>query len=135
MTGERTANRAARLCMGTVFLVAGVAHFLRPRAFEQIVPHALPAKQALVYGTGALEITGGLALLTHRCSALVGKLMAAFLVAVFPANLNQAVHNIQFEDGPRIPRWLLWARLPLQAVLIALVLKATREGDTPITRQ
>jgi len=44
---------------------------------------------------------------------------------VFPANLHMALHG---EDYPKIPGGArtLWARLPLQGVLIAWVLSASR---------
>jgi len=44
--------------------------------------------------------------------------LIALLVAVFPANVNMALHRISPTKKPVAP-WLLWARLPLQAVFIA----------------
>ena len=40
-------------------------------------------------------------------------------IAVFPANINMALHP---ELGGGVPEWSLWARLPLQFVLIAWAL-------------
>ena len=37
---------------------------------------------------------------------------------MFPANVNMAVHAERFRN---IPEPLLWARLPLQALLVAWV--------------
>jgi uncharacterized membrane protein len=42
----------------------------------------------------------------------------ATLVAIFPANVEMAVHAERF---PRFPRPLLWARLPLQGAIIGWV--------------
>ena len=42
-------------------------------------------------------------------------------LAVFPANINMVVHP---ELGRGMPEWSLWARLPLQFVLIAWALWA-----------
>ena len=42
--------------------------------------------------------------------------LIALLIAVFPANLHMAMHSDLYPD---IPVALLWARLPLQGVLIA----------------
>lgn len=118
--------------MAVVFTTAGVGHFVKPEPFEQIIPDAMPAKREIVYGTGVIEVLGGLALLVNRASPLVGRLLALFLLLVFPANVNQALNDIQFEGVPTVPRWLLWARLPLQVVLVLLVLKATRHAGEPV---
>ena len=50
--------------------------------------------------------------------------LGALLIAVFPANINMAINEIPFGDQP-VPVWLLWARLPFQAVFIAWVLWST----------
>jgi uncharacterized membrane protein len=42
----------------------------------------------------------------------------ALLVAVFPANINMAVNELPLGTKA-VPPWALWARLPLQLVLIA----------------
>jgi uncharacterized membrane protein len=41
--------------------------------------------------------------------------MIATLIAVFPANVHMAMHPERYK---RLPRWALYARLPLQAVFI-----------------
>ena len=51
--------------------------------------------------------------------------LVALLIAVFPANVNMAVHRLSFGRYP-VPSWALWARLPLQAVLIAWAWSFTR---------
>ena len=43
-------------------------------------------------------------------------MLIATLLAVFPANVEMAVHAERFKQFPERP---LWARLPLQGVLIA----------------
>ena len=55
--------------------------------------------------------------------------LIALLIAVFPANVHMAVNPEQIRglDLDQIPRWALWARLPLQALLILWVVRATDE--------
>jgi uncharacterized membrane protein len=48
------------------------------------------------------------------------------MVAVFPANLHMALHPERYR---RIPPALLYARLPVQALIIAWALRATRQVD------
>jgi uncharacterized membrane protein len=122
-------NRAARVIMGTAFLGAGVTHFTSPRFFEAIIPEELPRKRELVYGTGVAELVGGAALLM-RPSRTLGWFLIALLAFVFPANINQAVRRPTIGDGRQPPRWALIARLPLQAVMVWLVLAATRPRPT-----
>ena len=49
----------------------------------------------------------------------------ALLVAVFPANVNMALHGAVI-GGKEIAPVFLWGRLPLQGVLIAWVLWVTK---------
>src|SRR4051812_49208535 len=96
----------------------GALHFVRPEAFVRIVPSALPAPLMLVYLSGAFEIAGGLGLLVARTRRLAAWGLIALYVAVFPANLNMALNDIPFGEGPTPPA-LLWLRLPFQLVFIA----------------
>jgi uncharacterized membrane protein len=124
MTGSRTrVSRAdGPLPVAAFFVAAGALHFVAPRPYEEIVPAALPAHRALVYASGAAEIAGGLAALHPRTRAAAGWWLAATLVAVLPANVNMAVHADRFAA---VPAGLLWVRLPLQALLVGWVLRAT----------
>ena len=98
-------------------------HFVRPRPFEAIVPPALPAPRALVYASGAAEVAGGIGLLVPRLRRAAGLGLVALLLAVFPANVWMAREAGRFR---RVPAWALWARLPLQFVLIGWVRWAGR---------
>jgi uncharacterized membrane protein len=77
--------------LGGFFLLAGSLHFLRPRPYVSIVPR------------------------TRRAA---GWWLIATLLAIFPANINMAVNAGRFRA---VPEPLLWARLPLQGLLIAWV--------------
>ena len=111
----------ARALVGAVFLAAGLLHFLRPEAYEAIMPAYLPAPRALVYASGAAEMAGGAGVLHPATARRAGWWLIATLVAVFPANVEMALHAERFRA---IPEPLLWARLPLQALLVAWVWRA-----------
>jgi uncharacterized membrane protein len=104
-----------RVLLGAFFVAAGVLHFVKPRAYEAIVPDALPRKREIVYLSGVAEIAGGLGVLAARTQRLAGWWLIATLVAVFPANVNMAVNADRFR---RVPERLLWLRLPVQGVLV-----------------
>ncbi|MAQ95415.1 MAG: hypothetical protein CMM84_18055 [Rhodothermaceae bacterium] len=112
------------ILLASVFIGTGLLHFLKPRMFEAIVPPSLPWPRALVLISGAAEILGGLGLLVPAVRPWAGWGLVALLVAVFPANLYMARESERFRR--LAPRWLLLARLPLQLVLIAWVLWASR---------
>src|SRR5262245_25530972 len=101
-------------------------HFFRPDSYVRVMPPYIPWHLALVYVTGAAEIAGGLGLLLplHRRAAAWG--LIALLVAVFPANNYMATDPAQ-AGADAIPRALLWARLPLQPLLIWWVFWFTRD--------
>lgn len=107
-----------RRLFGPFFALAGVMHFVVPRAYAAIVPDWLPAdRRAVVYASGVAEIAGGLALLHPRTRRAGSRWSVATLLAVFPANVHMALHPERF----RVPggRRALYARLPLQALLVA----------------
>ncbi|MBK9033105.1 MAG: DoxX family protein [Myxococcales bacterium] len=97
---------------------AGANHFIAPATYVGMMPSALPAHLALVYVSGVAEIAGGLGLILPATRRLAAWGLVALLLAVFPANVNMAINHLPL--GARaVPTWALWARLPLQALLIA----------------
>jgi uncharacterized membrane protein len=120
--------RLLRKVCGPFFVLAGVMHFVKPRAYQKIVPPYLPAPETLVYLSGVAEIAGGAGLIVPATRRWAGWWLAATLAAVFPANLHMALHP---ELYPKIPGGAkaLWGRLPIQILLIAWVLDAGRTGE------
>ncbi len=109
----------ARAALGVTFLVAGALHFLKPRPYLAMMPRYLPAHRELVFASGVAEMAGGAGVLAGK--RLAGWWLIATLVAIFPANVEMAVHAKRFR---RIPEPLLWTRLPVQGLLIAWVWRA-----------
>jgi uncharacterized membrane protein len=105
----------------------GFAHFLTPEPFVRIMPAWLPAPMALVLVSGVFEILGGVGLLVRRTRRAASFGLVALYLAVFPANLNQAIHHLTFDGVTPIAPAVLWGRLPLQIVLIAWALWVGRD--------
>lgn len=115
----------SRTLLGMIFIVAGVLHFISPGTYERIMPAYLPLHRELVYLSGALEIAGGLGLISERTRPAAGIGLIVLLIAVWPANLRMLLD----ARGEGVSTWwvaLLWARLPLQLLLIAWVWRASR---------
>lgn len=122
--------------MGALYVVAGVLHFVAPRVYTQIVPPGLPRPLALVYLSGIAEIVLGIGVLFQRTRRAAAWGLVALLVAVFPAHVYMATHDVVIEG---VPEWArepsdaaTWARLPLQGVLVCWAWWYTRPmpGET-----
>jgi len=106
------------------YVGAGAMHFLRPAPYLKIMPAYVPWHVAMVYISGAAEIAGGLGLFIPMLRRAAAWGLVALLIAVFPANVNMAMHDIQVTQTP-VSAALLWARLPLQGLLIWWLLWCT----------
>lgn len=104
--------------LAVAIIIVGITHFAKPEPFVQIMPPYLPYHLELVYISGFFEILGGIGLLVPPVSRAAAWGLIALFIAVFPANINMTVNNIAIEGIPH-NQVLYWARLPLQAVLIA----------------
>ena len=115
----------SRTALGMAFVLAGGLHFLNPDVYERIMPPYLPFHRELIYLSGALEMLGGLGLLVERTRPVAGIGLVLLLLAVWPANLQMLLD----ARAAHKPAWwiaLLWARMPLQVLLMWWVWRASR---------
>jgi len=119
-----------RAVPGFVFILAGALHFVIPKFYEQMMPDWIPLHRESVIVSGVAEIIGGAALLNERTSRFGFWWLTALLVAVFPANVHMATNpdSVPIVSERSIPHWQLWARLPLQPLMIVLLAVATRRN-------
>jgi uncharacterized membrane protein len=82
----------------------------------------------MVMISGIAEICGGLGLVPGMTRRWAGWGLIVLLVAVFPANIH-ALSTGMTVAGHTVPRWLLWARLPLQVPLILWVYWVSLRAD------
>lgn len=114
----------ARWAIALGMAVAGTGHFLATEAFLGQTPDFLPLRREIVWVSGAIELGFAAALVllpAHR--RLVGRLLAAFFVAIFPGNLYQAFAGTS-SFGLDTPAER-WSRLLLQPVFVVAALWAT----------
>lgn len=112
----------ARLTLGVFLLLAGVGHFIATAEFTAQVPPWMPAPEFVVYASGVVEIVLGLALiLVRRRRALVGVIVAAFFIIIFPGNVWQLLEGrdafgldsdlaraVRLLFQPVLVVWALW---------------------------
>ena len=84
----------------------------------RIVPAWIPWPREVVLWSGAAELLGAAGLVARRTRRLAGWALVGLTLAVTPANFNMLQHA---EAFPAVPYALLVARLPLQALLLALI--------------
>lgn len=117
-----------RALLAIAMIVVGVKHFTDPAPFVSIVPFFLPHPLALVYSSGFFEILGGAGLLIPQFSCTAAWILVILFVAVFPANLYQAIYDIPVPALPHDPP-LIWLRLPFQALLVVWAGWFTRQDN------
>ncbi len=120
------ARTIARLVLAGAMIFAGLSHLFWAREeFQAQVPKWVPMDaDGVVMASGGVEITLGVGLaLLRRDRVLVGRLLAAFFVLVFPGNIAQFVNQADgFGLNTDTSRFV---RLLFQPVLIAWALWAT----------
>jgi uncharacterized membrane protein len=125
MKGLSTAQRFALVLAVVLYVSAGVLHFIKTEAYLRIMPPYIPFHAPLVIISGVFEILGGLGLLLPQMRRAAAWGLIALLIAVFPANIYMATSPIEAGAASLAPA-LLWARLPLQLLLVWWLLWCTR---------
>jgi uncharacterized membrane protein len=105
--------------MGIFYVVAGLNHFLDPGFYAPMMPPYLPVHTALIYLSGVAEVVLGAAVLVPGLRPLAAWGIVLLLVAVFPANVHIALHDVPLGGATEGAGVWNWVRLPVQAVLIA----------------
>lgn len=101
--------------MAVLYIAAGINHFRVPKMYLRIIPPAFPAPKLLNKLSGLAEIVLGVMLMIPEVSPWAAWGIIALLIAVFPANIYMVTNK---KAGSGLPAWVLWARLPLQLVLL-----------------
>jgi uncharacterized membrane protein len=111
-----TLRRVGLAVESLFYTAAGINHFWHSATYVAIMPPHYSNPLLLVQISGAAEIVGGIALLVPATRRLAAWGIIAMLLVYFDVHIYMAQHADRFAP---LPLWLLYARLPLQFVLIA----------------
>ena len=118
------AQRIPQVVLGSALMYAGIGHLTTNRTeFQAQVPTILESMaDFVVLASGVVEIVLGLLLASLRNRVVVGWVVAAFFVAIFPGNISQYVNQVDAfgldSDSARFIRlffqpllvvWALWS--------------------------
>ena len=100
----------------SLYILAGVTHFIIPKFFLKIIPKWVPAPRVANLLAGVAELICGSLLLLPSTQSMAAWGIIALLIAVFPAN----VHHFQKVRQKGNTLWMIITaiRLPLQGLLI-----------------
>ncbi len=112
----------SRIVFASLFILAGLTHFVIPRFFLKIIPPWVPQPKIVNLFVGAVEIALGIALLFPVTQKLAAWGLIALLIAVFPAN----IYHFQQSRDHNKDFWPTLIRLPLQAVFVYWAYTFTR---------
>ena len=113
-----------RRSLAAFWVLAGAMHFVRPKFYDAIMPPPLDRHaRAVTYVSGVAELAGGLAVAAGATRFARWWLLAT-LAAVYPANVWMALQPDRFSH---LPRWGLYARLPVQLLFAWHIVKGTTD--------
>lgn len=120
---EGTLMRSGRTAMSIMLLFTALGHFKFPKGMAEMLPPVMPARAALVYITGFIEIIAAIGLMIPAVQKETAMLLILFFILILPANIYAAINNIDYQkgtkDGPG--KSYLWFRVPLQVLFIVWV--------------
>ncbi len=121
-----------RLAMAAALMLIGTDHWLTPERYLAMIPPWIPFHVELVLLTGAAEVTGAIGLLVPRLRAGAGTALALYFVAVFPANIHNALSG---HPVPGLPddAWYYWMRLAFQPLAVWWALYCSERIEWPFT--
>jgi uncharacterized membrane protein len=110
------------------YVVSGMNHFWHRQFYMGIMPDRYSHRDALVQLSGVAEILGGAGLAVPASRRFSSFGLTLMLIVFLDVHIFMIRHSELF---PNVKRWILWARLPLQGVLIAWALYYARSRNNP----
>ncbi|MGE1119351.1 DoxX family protein [Bacillus altitudinis] len=127
---KRILHIGSTYAIALLFIAAGVFHVIEPSGFARMMS-GWPFPYGIIYATACLEWLLAVLLLLPNVRIVAAKMIAVYLVLIFPANLFAAREGIPFPGQESTEQALLWMRLIGQPILIGWAMSiAKREKKT-----
>jgi uncharacterized membrane protein len=124
-------SRGARGRVGVslLFLITGVAHFLKTAEIAAMIPPFIPGRLELAYVTGVLEILGAIGLWIPHLTHLTGDALVLYAICVMPTNIYATMNYVNIGGHWMGPAYL-FIRIPFQFFLMGWIyVSAIREEE------
>jgi len=113
-----------RFGLTLLLVMTSSAHFFSAAQMTMMLPDWVPARMALIYATGVLELILAIGLWIPRSMQKAGFAIALMLVAFLPANIYAALYSLPYGSAEMGPSYLL-VRVPYQIFLVWWTIWAT----------
>lgn len=117
---------AGLLTQSLLYAAGGLNHFVHSGTYVAIMPTHYSDPLAWVHFTGAAEIAGAAGLLVPQTRRAAAWSIIAMLVGYYDVHFYMVMHAGRFAT---LPLWALYARLPLQLLLIYWAWLYARRND------
>jgi len=108
--------------LSAIFIIAGIFHMIKPKAFMRIMPLYIPYHKELVYLSGIAEITVGIGILFSQTRILSLWAIISMLIIFIPVHIHMLINK---KASLKLPKSILILRLLLQFVFIYWVFSYT----------
>ena len=101
--------------MATLYIVAGMFHFIKPKMYLRIMPNYVPNHKLMVLLSGIVEVILGIFL----CFPLFKNISILLIISMLIVFLTVHVFMLSNKMAAAgLPRWLLILRIPMQLLLM-----------------
>ncbi len=98
-----------------IFIIAGIFHLIKPKAFMRVMPLYIPYHKILVYLSGIAEMAAGIGIFFDQTRYLAITAIIIMLILFFPVHIHMLINK---KASLKLPKGVLIFRLFLQFGLI-----------------
>ncbi|RMB60450.1 hypothetical protein EAX61_06405 [Dokdonia sinensis] len=97
--------------MAGMYIIAGLMHFIKPKAYGAIMPKYIPAKRAMVFWSGVAEVVLGIGLCFEQTRTIAIWGIIAMLAVFMTVHIDMLTNE---KLKTKFPMWAIVLRIPLQ---------------------
>ncbi len=114
---------SGRIALAVMLLFTSFGHFKFTNGMVMMLPPNMPAKKAIIWITGIIEILAAIGILISSTAKLTGISLIIFFILILPSNIYAATKRVNYEKSDYTGKGpgYLWFRVPFQLLLIGWV--------------